>query len=87
MRGVERDGGTTAAAAQLVLRFVGGDAEDPASETAAFESGNRAESREKRFLGGVLCGTSFTDQTQTKVEDGALIPLNQTVECVEVAVL
>ena len=85
--GVEGFGRPAAAAAQLVFAFICRDAEQPAPKTAAFEALDRLVRREKRLLRSVFGGSLFSDEAQTKVEDSTLITLNETVECVKVAVL
>ena len=52
-----------------------------------FEARKRAVRRQECLLRGVLGSTAVSYQARAKVEDGTLIPLNQTVECVKAAVL
>lgn len=80
-------GSATHPAAEFVLALVSGDAEEPAAQIAALEALNRAVGRQERFLRGVFGGGRIADESQAQVVDRSLISLNETVECVETAVL
>ncbi len=74
-------------AAEFVFALVGGDAEEPTAQIAALEALNRAVGRQERFLRGVFGGSRIADEAKAQVVDRSLISLNETVECVETAVL
>ena len=76
-----------AAATQLVFRFVDGDAEEPTAEIAAIEPRNGPERREKCLLSGIFRCATVTHEPKTEVIHSGLMPLDQPVEGVEVAVL
>src|SRR3990170_4305699 len=80
-------GSATHPAAEFVLALVGCDAEEPAAQIAAFEALNRAVGRQERLLRGILGSGRIADEPQAQVVDRSLISLNETVECVETAVL
>jgi hypothetical protein len=75
------------AAAEFVLAFIGGNAEEPTADAAFGETRDRAVRGEECFLRGVLGRFGVPQKAQTKVVDDTLIALNKTVECLKAAVL